>query len=102
MPDACPPYAGSLGLRLAVAALEAHAEGDFSLELDARAFEQRQERTGVDATLRVRPGRREEIGGRAAQLRPQRGREPGRTWGVGRCTGIGLGAQRFEPLAGIE
>ena len=97
-----PSVRGLLGFGLAVAALEAHAEGDFSLELDARAFEQRQERTGVDATLRVRPGRREEIGGRAAQLHPQRGREPGRTWGVGCHARIGLGAQRFEPLAGIE
>ena len=92
---------GLLGLCLAVAALEAQAQRDFSLELDARAFEQRQERAGVDAPLRVRRGRGREVARRAAQLGPQRGIEPRRTCRCGRRARIGLGAERFEPLAGI-
>ena len=42
--DAWPPYAGSLGLRLAVASLERQAERDFSLELRSRLFEKRKGR----------------------------------------------------------
>ena len=85
-----------LDLRLAEAALEREAERDLALEADAGAFEQREDRRGVDAGAVGRGGRRGHRVGGGAQGRAQVGVEERRA-----CRRRRLGAERAQAIRGV-
>jgi hypothetical protein len=79
------------GLRLAVAALEAQAQGDLTLELGSRAFEQGEPGARVDARGRLGPGCAQDLAPDTSELGPQLGSE--------RRSGAAFG-EGFDPLGG--